>query len=357
VKQSIKCFLPSLGAEEQKSIIECLSSGNLGFGKEVIEFEKKFEKFSNKKFNVGVSSASAAAYILFAYFKRKYGVCDVYVPSLTFTSPVWAAKETGHNIIFVDVDENLLFSAEDYKSKRYPNSSWLRKTIIMPVLYGGVGNIPNFDLIGDEIVVVDSAHSITPKIKSDFIFFSFHSLKPICMSNGGMISCDDEESSEYFRKYRNFGRENIEHTYDITQEGFNFYLNNLNASLGLAQMKKAMKNIQTRKRNYLEIKDGITEKAGHFLKHDKNSSYYLSTLILNEEEQEELSSFMLKHGICSSYHYPPLHKTKFYKRTPVTLKNTEKMYKKIINLPIHQNLSDRQLQDIIECVNAYFKER
>ena len=357
MKQAIKCFRPSIGAEEQKNIYECLQSGELGFGKEVIKFEEGFKNFSNKKFNVGVSSASAAAYILFAYFKRKYGICDVYVPSLAFTSPVWAAKEHGHNIIFVDVDENLLFSCEDYKSKRYPNSTWLRKTIVMPILYGGVSNIPNFDLIGDEIVVVDSAHCITPKIKSDFIFFSFHSLKPICMSNGGMISCNNEESDQYFRKYRNFGRENKEQTYDIIQEGFNFYLNNLNASLGLAQIEKAFKNIQTRKRNYLEIEDTTTEKAGRFLQHDENSSYYLSTLILNKQKQRELINFMSESGIQASYHYPPLHMTKFYKRGPNPLENTEKIYKRIVNLPIHQNLSDGQLNDIVKCVNTFFKEQ
>ena len=349
--------MPSLGVEEEKNIVQCLNSGNLGFGKEVIKFEKKFKSFSNKKFNVGVSSASAAAFILFAYLKKKYGVCDVYVPSLAFTSPIWAAKEHGHNIVFVDVDDNLLFCTKDYKSKRYPNSSWLRKSVVLPVLYGGVSNISEFNLVGDEIVVVDSAHCITPKINSDFTLFSFHSLKPICMSNGGMISFNDEEGDDFFKKYRNFGRENIEYTYDISQEGFNFYLNNLNASIGLAQIEKAKKNIQTRKRNYLEVREGIFKRAGRFLDHDENSSYYLSTLILDVGEQKELISFMAKENIQLSLHYPPLHMTKFYKRWASPLKNTERIYKKIINLPIHQNLSDGQLQNIIEYANIYFKER
>lgn len=357
MRQSTKCFFPSLGREEQENIIQCLKSGNLGFGKEVLEFEKKFKNFSNKSFNIGVSSASAAAYMVFAHLKKRYGVCDVYVPSLAFTSPVWAARQHGHNIIFVDVDDNLLFCAEDYKSKRYPNSSWLRKNVVMPVLYGGVSNIPDFNLVGDEIVVVDSAHCINPKIKSDFTLFSFHSLKPICMSNGGMISCDNEEDMKFFKKYRNFGRENTEYTYDITDEGFNFYLNNLNASIGLAQLDKAEKNIKTRKRNYLEIKSGIFSRIGKFLCHDKHSSYYLSTLILNDPVQEGLISFLEENNIQASYHYPPLHMTKFYKRKIAPLENTEKLYKKIINLPIHQNLSDAQLQKLVECVNMYFKEK
>ena len=55
MRQSTKCFFPSLGREEQENIIQCLKSGNLGFGKEVLEFEKKFKNFSNKSFNIGVS--------------------------------------------------------------------------------------------------------------------------------------------------------------------------------------------------------------------------------------------------------------------------------------------------------------
>ena len=58
--------------------------------------------------------------------------------------------------------------------------------------------------MGDEIVVIDSAHCATPNINSDYTFFSFHPYKPICSSDGGMISTDDLESKNYFKNYRKF---------------------------------------------------------------------------------------------------------------------------------------------------------
>ena len=197
----MKVFESKFTKKELNPINEVIKKGQLGFGPNVLEFETKFQPFSIKKYNIATNSASAAAFMIFAYLKEKYGVCDVYTPSLGFTSPVWAAKHFGHNIIWIDVNDNLLFDCKDYLNKRREEN----QPVVMPILYGGVSNIDNWDLEGDEIVVVDSAHCVTPTIKCDFSFFSFHPYKPICSSDGGMISTDDSGATEYFRNYRKFG--------------------------------------------------------------------------------------------------------------------------------------------------------
>ena len=74
-----------------------MQKGELGFGVNVPLFETQFQPFSNKAYNIATNSASAAAFMIFAYLKEKYGVCDIYTPSLAFTSPAWAAKHFGHN--------------------------------------------------------------------------------------------------------------------------------------------------------------------------------------------------------------------------------------------------------------------
>ena len=95
----MKVFESKFTKEELNPINEVIKTGQLGFGPNVLEFEKQFQPFSNKKYNVTTNSASAAAFIIFAYLKEKYGVCDVYTPSLGFTSPAWAAQHFGHNIL------------------------------------------------------------------------------------------------------------------------------------------------------------------------------------------------------------------------------------------------------------------
>tara|TARA_B100001093_G_scaffold277982_1_gene265688 strand:- start:5069 stop:6046 length:978 start_codon:yes stop_codon:yes gene_type:complete len=325
----MKVFESKFTKKELDLLNPIIQNGQLGFGPNVLEFEKQFTPFSNKQYNVATNSASASAFILFSYLKDKYGECDVYTPSLGFTSPAWAAKHFGHNIIWVDVNDNLLFDIDDYYNKRkircerYSDNNV--KPVLMPILYGGVSNIPGFDDIKggyNEIVIVDSAHCVTPTIKNNFIFFSFHPYKPICSSDGGMISTNNLEASEYFKSYRNFGRKNNNESYDIIQEGFKFYMNNLNATIALISLKKYKKDLEIRKNNY--------SKLDNVLFHDNNSSYYFATRL-----DFNANKFNKKNQLAR--HYPLLHKTKYFNNNN-KLPNTELLYNKIINLPLWTHL-------------------
>ena len=310
----MRIFESNFTKEELSFLDPILQNGELGFGSNVSLFETQFQPFSNKTHNIATNSASAAAFMIFAYLKEKYGVCDVYTPSLAFTSPAWAAKHFGHNIIWVDVDDNLLFDCNDYLNVRTKTN----QAVVMPILYGGVSNIDNWALVGDEIVVVDSAHCVTPTIKSDFTFFSFHPYKPICSSDGGMISTDNQKASEWLNKYRNFGRQNVDNSYDITQNGFKFYMNNLNASIALISLGKYQSNLKTRKENY--------SKLDNILSHDEKSSYYIATRIDKNANQFNQDNNLVRH-------YPLLHKTKYF-NSDIKLPNTELLHPQIINLPL-----------------------
>jgi dTDP-4-amino-4,6-dideoxygalactose transaminase len=334
----MKLFQTKISDSAIGRITTTLKSGNLGFGPDVNLMEERFTDFSSKEYNVGVNSASGAAFMIFAYLKEKYGSCDVYTTSIGFTSPAWAAKHHGHNLIWVEVDENLLFDLDDYREKRrwrcerYTDGGI--KPVLMPILYGGVSNIKGFDTLSEdnynEIVVVDSAHCVTPKIKSDFTFFSFHPYKPIAASDGGMISTDDKSASEWFKSYRNFGRQNVDGTYDIVMDGFKFYMNNLNASIALTQLDSYGGNLAIRKQNHLHLQDmGL---SGRLLPHDFNSSYYFATLISDEGNVDELYE-----KYPTSKHYPMLHKTKYFE-DGTELPFTEQIHRLILNLPLYENI-------------------
>lgn len=320
----MRLFETRMVQEDVNKISKVLSSGNIGFGENVNIFEDMFLDFSKKKNNIACNSASAASFMIFSYLKDKFGVCDVYTTSLGFTSPAWCAKHFGHNLVFVDVQDDLQFSCEYYRKIRKDTKN---KVVLMPVLYGGVSNIDNFEVFGDEIIVVDSAHCVTPAIKSDFIFFSFHPYKPICTSDGGMISTDMDEAANYFNNYRNFGRISKNLTYDIKAAGFKFYMNNLNATIGITQIKRYNKNLKERKDNYnlLSIKRKL-------LKHDSESSYYFGTTITDNADE------IIKRTRWAR-NYPMLHKMSYYDngtRLPIL----EKVHHKILNIPLWCQVGD-----------------
>ena len=202
-----------------------------------------------------------------------------------------------------------------------------------------------------DIIVVDSAHCINPTINPDYTFFSFHPVKPLAMSNGGLLSTDDEAANKYIRRYRNFGREPINDSYDVVDDGFNFYMNNLNATLGLSQLDTCFDNIKIRQSNLNILKDGINKNIGYFTDHGEQSSYYLGTLILNKKESRNLRQKLKNNGCTASFHYPFLHQTKFFKQG-FSLKHTESLEDRIINLPIHQNLTKEDLHVIIKTINS-----
>ena len=327
-------FKTTLLEDDIDFISEVLRSGNLGYGPMVNTFQEEFAPYSNKEYNTATNSASGAAFMIFAYLKEKYGSCDVYTTSIGFISPVWAAKHFGHNLIFVDVNDNLLFDINDYyekrnfRCKRYSDEGIT--PVLMPILYGGISNIPGFNNIKggyNEIVVVDSAHCATPTIKSDFTFFSFHPFKPIAASDGGMISTDDKEATDYFNVYRNFGRENINGTYDVVSDGFKFYMNNLNAGIALTQLKRYNDNLNVRKQCHNTIKN--LKLKGRLLPHNIKSSYYFDTLICDENNVKDLYE-----KYPTSKHYPLIHKTKLINQTE-NIPNTERLHKLILNLPLY----------------------
>lgn len=317
-------FKTTILQEDANFVSEVLKTGNIGFGPYVNEFELKFSFMSNKKFNVATNSASASAYMIFAYLMKKFGPCDVYTPSIGFISPAWSAKHLGHNVIFVDVDDNVLFDIVHYQSIKKNTG---RMKVLMPILYGGVSTISGFENITEEIVIVDSAHCVTPTIKSDFTFFSFHPFKPIASSDGGMISTNHEEAFNFFNLYRNFGRQPIDNTYDIVLDGFKFYMNNLNAAIALTQLHRYEQNLEIRKKTHALIES--LKLDGRLIPHDKLSSYYFDTLICKEDNVDELYS-----RYPTSKHYPMLHKTTLLS-SEQSLPNTERIHKLILNLPLY----------------------
>lgn len=349
----IKCFEPTIGEEESQFVLGQLKLKEIGFGDQVARFENRFRGMSGYVYNTGFNSASSAAYALFSWLKELYGSCEVYTPSLTFCSPIWAALENGHEIVFVDIDKNGLFSIDDYKKKKKQDSS--KRKVVMPMMYGGVTTFDFSRFDGNEVTISDSAHAIhapseagNPSATPEFTIFSFHPVKPICMSNGGMLSTRNRSAHKYFNRYRNFGRVNTGVSYDIVQNGFNFYMNSLNAVIGLAQLNKVYEMRNQRAQNFKYLKkrlEALNISGFYMFEHDLLSSFYLCTFT-SDFFSGDVIRFLEQRGIQATYHYPPLHRTTQFK-TECVLPNTEEISQHLVNLPIHQNLTDENLDKIV----------
>lgn len=377
------------GQADIDAVVKVIQDGALGFGPNVPEFEQAFlSAFTiGKQHATAFNSESSAAFVLFAYLKDKHGSLDVYMPSNSFTSVAWAALQHGHRVHTVPVGIDCMFDWDSYvKLRQWQKDNYDRAgvrtdrpRVLVPMLYGGVTRLPeNFspDPLKD-IVILDSAHCLTPNCEYDYGLFSFHPVKPLVMPQGGLLATNDDKCKQYCDSYRNFGRVPRERqgfipTYNVVETGGgNFYMNNLSAAMGLSQIKSGIvfDNRLLRKQVFEKIESKLhsyftddSHGVGRLLiPHDDESWYYLMTIRGSTYELSDQDS------IPVAYHYPSLDGMDYYMNHKDFYSWTDRIsyetrsdlgiyeYMSTMNLgniPLHANLTDEEIETIASTING-----
>ncbi len=360
MKNKINLFSPKSDNLEIKRVIKTLKSGfwasGAGVGN-VLEFENNFKQFSNSQECVAVDSGTAALHLalnVLAIQKK-----EVLVPSLTFASTVNAIKYNGGIPVFVDVNlETLCIDSADLEKKITKKSK-----IILPVHFGGYScDMKSLKKIAKKhslFIVDDAAHACGAKYNGknigsigDFTCFSFHPVKNLAMPKGGAIAINTKNSKQFKKKLNSLrwcGISNrIGSNYDITELGFNYYMDEISAAIGIEQLKKIDKFNEYRfkiaKRYHKEL--NVSEK----IPLNKECSYHLYWILV--KNRQKFIQHMKSNGIETGTHYSPVHKMSLYK-SEIKLPNTEKVGKEIVTLPIHPNLSKKDIDFVIRNVNNF----
>lgn len=356
----IKLFSPSSDNSEIKNVVKTIKSGFWASGAgtgNVKKFEEAFMKFTKAKECVAVDSGTAALHLALNISQIKDK--EVLVPSMTFASTVNAILYNGGKPIFVDIDpKTLCIDVEDLKKKISKKTR-----VILPVYFGGfpiefekIQKIANQNSL---IIVEDAAHACGTTYKGkqvgslgDLTCFSFHPVKNLAMPKGGAITINSRDSKIIKNKLNSLRWCGISNRngpfYDISELGYNYYMDEISASIGIEQLKKTKKLNKKRlkiaklysKKINIEQKMSFTEE----------SSYHLYWILVNNRT-DFLKKINAK-GIEVGIHYAPIHKTKFYNSKQI-LVNTERVAKQIVTLPIHPNLNDDDIEYIIKNVNLF----
>lgn len=360
-KTMIHLFEPHMSNLEKIEVEKVLTSKFWASGngmRKVSEFEDKFQRFMHSKKCVAVSNGSAALTLALSLFDVKNK--EVLVPSLTFVSTVHAIIENGGKPVFVDVDSNnLCMSISDLESKISKKSS-----VILPVHFGGIPcDIPKIQKIAKQYslsVVEDAAHACGASINSkkigshsDAVCFSFHPVKNLSMPNGGAICINNKNSLNFVNNLKSkrwcgiINRKGYD--YDVTQLGWNYYMNEISAAIGIVQLKKLSKLNDIRKKIAKMYDDELD--VSQKMPFQKNSSYHLYWISV--KNRTTFMNKMKKSGIETGIHYNPVHQMTMYKKFKSILPITEKISKNIVSLPIHPNLTNKQIHFIIDTVNKH----
>ena len=360
-KHMIRLFEPYVSSLEKKEVGKVLSSrfwaSGSGVGK-VAEFEDKFQRYVKTKKCVAVSNGSAALTLAVSLFNIKNK--EVLVPSLTFVSTVNSILENGGKPVFVDVNPNdLCMSVSDLREKISKKSS-----MITPVHFGGIPcDLNEIQKIAKEYSIPsieDAAHACGASFNSkkigshsDLVCFSFHPVKNLSMPNGGAICINHKNSTNFANQLKSkrwCGIENRKgYNYDVSQLGWNYYMNEISAAIGIVQLKKLTKLNKIRKKIAKIYHDEL--KVTKKMPLQNNSSYHLYWICV--KNRSDFMKKMNKSGIETGIHYNPVHKMTLYKKFKTALPVTEKISKDIVSLPIHPNLKENEVNFIVDAVNKY----
>lgn len=356
----IKLFDPVVRLEEKQAVLRVLNSHSWASGAgtgEVLRFENEFRKYVNSDSCVAVNSGTSALNLALSLYDLKNK--EVIVPSLTFVATVHAIIINGAKPIFVDVDPHTLCVD--------PNE--IRKAItkktkaVLPVHFAGMAcNMNEICEICDEhnlILIEDAAHAAGTMYKGkrigahgNLVCFSFHPVKNLGMPTGGLISINDKRYEKFkeilfSRRWCGITNRNGPH-YDVKELGWNYYMNEFSAAIGLAQLKKLDKMNKIRKK--IAKKYDIKLNMEKIPYNDECSYHIYWILVKNRKEfMEKMSDDNIETGI----HYRPIHKMSMYNNYNKSLPITEKAGKHIVSIPIHPNLSENDVDKIINSVNRF----
>lgn len=362
MKKIIKLFDPFIGIEEENLLNQTLKSHFWAYGGgagNVAEFESKFNGYIGSDECVAVSNGTAALHLALSLIDIKGK--EVILPSLSFVSTAHAVLYNGGKPVFADIDPNTLCLSPQMIKK-----SLTKKTaLILPVHYAGMPcdleEISELCKQHNIILMEDAAHAAGATYKNKKIgrhgtavCFSFHPTKNLAMPTGGAITLNGKHSkkfNEILKSKRWCGIANRKGPkYDITNLGWNYYMNEFSAAIGIAQLKKLdhmnNKRKEIAKRYSGEIE--LEEKMGFF----ENCSYHLYWIQV--KRRDNFMKEMGDNGIETGIHYIPIHKTQLYKGN-AKLPITERITKNIVSIPIHPNLNESDVDKIIKLINRLAK--
>ena len=324
-------------------------------GKSVEEFETKFADYNNAP--ACVSTANCTDSLRLCLQAHGIGVDDtVAVPSFTWLSTAEVVKQLGAKCLFIDINESLTIDTEDLqqKLKLHPET----KALIFVDLFGNVADIDYIKQIAKETdtkIIQDSAQSTgafykkQPLYRGHPICFSFYPTKNLgCWGDAGAVVCDQEFAS-IIKSLRNHGQGSEK--FISRSVGWNSRMDSLQADVLLNKLP-FLDQWNARRREIAEYyKQSITIDCWfQKINLDCTPVYHQYTIITDKAEkiQNQLSEKNIQSRI---YYKTPIHKLELYNNGQ-TLQMTESISGRNICIPVHQYLTDAQVDYIVESVNG-----
>lgn len=364
--RQVPFYTPDIGEEEIAAVVETLRSGWITIGPRTQEFEKRFAAFVGAPHAVAVSSCTAALHLALDCIGIQPGD-EVITSTLTFTATGATVLHAGGTLVLADVTPDTLnLDPADVGRKVSP-----RTRAIVPVHYAGhpapMDELLDIARTHRLAVIEDAAHALPAAYKGrrvgtigDLTAFSFYATKNLCTGEGGMLTTSNEEWADVLRTRRLHGMSRDawrrystegQWRYDVLYPGFKYNMTDLNASLGLVQLRRLPQLYERRRQlaqRYYELLADVEAIQLPEVRPEVEHAWHLFVVRLRTEalriDRDRMIEELRQAGVGTQVHFIPLHMHSYYRGRfgfqPEQFPVASAVAERIISLPLFTRMTD-----------------
>jgi UDP-4-amino-4,6-dideoxy-N-acetyl-beta-L-altrosamine transaminase len=379
--------------EDIQAVEAVLRSDWLTQGPTIAAFEKRLGEFLGSPHVVACSSGTAALHL--AMLALGVGEGDEVVTTpITFLASANCARFVGAEVRFADIDAATGLMDPRSLSKILAADRKKKIKVIVPVHFAGqpveLSQIYSLAKAHGAWVVDDACHALGAEYEyqeqtfrvggsphSDMTVFSFHPVKHVATGEGGAVATPDAELSERLRRFRNHGMQKDAFTYpelayspegsvnpwyyEMRELGFNYRLTDIQAALGISQLKRLPWSLERRNRLATLYRQLLSETFDRDEVHsltllpDRKHAYHLFVIQIDFESFGISRAAVMNHlkqaGIGTQVHYIPVYLQPYYRNrygtAPGDFPQAEQYYAKALSLPMYPDLSESDAERVV----------
>ena len=368
--------------EDIAEVEKILRSDFLTQGPTVPKFEKGVADYCGASHAIAVNSATSALHI--ACLALDLGPGDLlWTSPNTFVASANCGRYCGADVDFVDIDPKTYNMSIDALSEKLIQAEKTGKLpkVVVPVHFAGqpcdMLAIHNLSKQYGFKILEDASHAIGASYNnikigsckhSDITVFSFHPVKIITTAEGGMALTNNKEIADKLFRLRTHGitndktkmeeRPKIEiWNYQQIDLGYNYRMNDIQAALGLNQLKRLDKFVKHRHEiaNYYNVKLKSLQLTTPWQSPNVYSSYHLYPILIKPnsilQSQKQVYNELRKNGILVNLHYIPVHRHPYYEKLGFNKNDfpiSEKLYQEIISIPMYPKIQNQHQEYVVE---------
>jgi len=382
-------FGSQYGIEEEAAVLKVLRNNAPTSGDECIAFEKMYADYSGAKYARVCSNGTTALFLSMIGIGLKPGEKVITTP-VTWIASAAAPATLGAEVDFVDIDPvTYNLDPNQLEDKLTPNT----KAVIPVHLYGQACDMDEIMALSYKhnfAVVEDAAHAIGAEYKGKKVgtigatgCFSFHEQKNIStLGEGGIVLTNDKDIFDRISLYRSHcTRVHGNSTkyckldeekfpvgkkfwwQDFDDCGYNFRMTDIQAAVGIEQLKKVDMLNQRRIDNAAFLTEGLGAVPGltlpTVLPHNKHVFHLYPVMIDPKEfgmtKEDFIYDMLHKYGVKIGFHYIPLHYSTAFKNRGFKkgqFPNAEKLGDQLVTLPINPRQTPEALEYLVESIKA-----